>query len=104
MKNLHLLGIGFSRPWLRSHLTQSSVQLEGSFSFWRHAEVVVPRRVDLQLGRDARTLQGQVHEHAVLGVGAPVVLTIVGGVGRQDRRRIGRDAEPLPDLILVSRP
>ena len=31
----YLPGLGLSNAWLRSQLTHSCVQLEGSFSFWR---------------------------------------------------------------------
>ena len=33
--NHHSRALGFSRPKLRSQLTQSCGQLDGSFSFWR---------------------------------------------------------------------
>ena len=65
------------------------------------AEVVVPGRIDVQLGRDAGAFQRQIHEDAVLRVGAPVVLAVVGGVGEEDRRRVGRDPQVRPDRVAV---
>ena len=66
-----------------------------------HAEVVIARGEDVQLGRDAGPLQSQVHDRAVLGGGAAVALPVVGGVGQEDRGRVGRDDEVRPDLVLV---
>ena len=54
------------------------------------AEVVGGARVDVQLRRDAGALQGQVHEHAVLG-GAD---DVVPAVRQEDRRRPLRDVQP----------
>ncbi len=42
-----------------------------------HGEVVVAGRKDVQLDRDASTLQGKVHDRVVFRVGASDALTVV---------------------------
>ena len=61
------------------------------------AEIVGGRRIDVQLRRDAGSLQGQVGDHAVLGAADD----IVAAVHEEDRRRSRRDVQPRRELILV---
>lgn len=50
----------------------------GKFVVLADAEVVIAGREDMQFGRNAGPLQGQVHEDAVFGVGAAELFIIVG--------------------------
>ena len=59
-----------------------------------HAEIVIARRVDVQLGRHAGAFQGEVHERAVLGQRPTVAWVVVGGVGQEDRGRAGGNLDP----------
>ena len=64
---------------------------------WADAEVVGGRGINVQLRRDAGTLQGQVHDHAVIGGTDDVV----PAVRQKDRGRPGRDAQPGSEFVLV---
>ena len=70
-----------TNPGCAASVTQSCGQLDGSFSFWRTPKSWSPVAKTCSSVGDAGALQGQVHEHAVLGDRA--------AVARRDRRTHG---------------
>ena len=83
----------------RNHSSHRWGQVAAGLARGKHAEAVAAGGVDVQLGRNARTLQRQVHHDAVLGAArsSPAWTKKQGGVCAVTR--ISGDSSLAPRLI-----